>query len=165
MSADAERFKSDYLPFARAMFAEAMGILGNAAEAEDAVQDVYTSLWERRHRLEEIDNPRAYVITMVRRRCLSLSGEQGRDTVELDEAEGARVSRHPSEQIEIRDKAVRVMEIIRTLPANQRTVVTMHDVEGYDNQEIERVTGFSYQNVRQLLSRARRYIRSHFPKD
>ena len=51
-----------------------------------------------------------------------------------------------------------------SLPESQRRVIMMHDVEGCDNSEIVETTGMSAENVRQLLSRARRFIRSRFAK-
>lgn len=57
------------------------------------------------------------------------------------------------------------MGLIDTLPDTQRLVITMHDIEGIPKEEIGQSTGLSPDNVRQLLSRARRFIRSHFSKD
>ena len=63
------------------------------------------------------------------------------------------------------DQMAAVMNLIGELPDRQRQVILMHDVDGYPKEEIERVTGLSADNVRQLLSRARRFIRNHFSKD
>ena len=57
MNTDVENFKNTFLSMGRQMFAEAIRILGNAADAEDAVQDVYTKLWERRNDLENVKKP------------------------------------------------------------------------------------------------------------
>ena len=40
MNTDVENFKNTFLPMGRQMFAEAIRILGNAADAEDAVQEI-----------------------------------------------------------------------------------------------------------------------------
>ena len=57
---------------------------------------------------------------------------------------------------------MQVFGVIGSLPDSQRQVITMHDIEGYSKDEIQRQTGFSADNIRQLLSRARKAIRSHF---
>lgn len=73
MDTDAENFKTTFLPMGRLMYAEAIRILGDAREAEDAVQDVYARLWERRDGLAAIANIRAYVLAMTRNRCITLA--------------------------------------------------------------------------------------------
>ena len=81
---DATQFKETYLPFSRMMYAEAVRLLGDPGEAEDAVQDVYVRLWQRRDALGTVDNKRAYVMAMVRNRCLTLLDSRPAGRVELD---------------------------------------------------------------------------------
>ena len=164
MNTDAENFKNTFLPMGRQMFAEAIRILGNAADAEDAVQDVYTKLWERRNDLENVKNRHAYVLMMVRNRCLTIAGSIHRQSAELNEADTDGAVSH-SDELEARDRISKVMRIIETLPSNQRLVITMHDIEGRTKEEIEHATELSADNVRQLLSRARRFIRDCFAQE
>ncbi len=159
---DASEFKSLFLPLGRMMYAEAFRILGSAEDAEDAVQDVYTKLWERRGSLAGVDNPRAYSMAMVRNRCLVLAA--GRPQPPPPEGATETGSVDLGAEIEVRDSAERIIGIINTLPERQRQVVMMHDVEGCKNSEIEEATGLSADNVRQLLSRARRLIRECFAR-
>ena len=135
--------------------------MGNAQEAEDAVQDVYVRLWQRRDALGTVDNKRAYVMAMVRNRCLTLLDSRPAGRVELDAPEVSGVGADGTDPA-VRDRAELVMKMIDALPSGQRVVITMHDVEGRPNEEIARDTGLSADNVRQLLSRARRAIRSRF---
>lgn len=158
---DAIQFKETYLPFSRMMYAEAVRLLGDPGEAEDAVQDVYVRLWQRRDALGTVDNKRAYVMAMVRNRCLTLLDSRLAGRVELDAPEVSGVGADGTDPA-VRDRAELVMKMIDALPSGQRVVITMHDVEGRPNEEIARDTGLSADNVRQLLSRARRAIRSRF---
>lgn len=158
---DATQFKEIYLPYGRMMYAEAVRLLGDAKEAEDAVQDVYVRLWQRRDALGTVDNKRAYVMAMVRNRCLTLLEGRPAGRVDLDAPEASGVGTDGADHA-VRDRAELVMKLIEALPSSQRVVITMHDVEGRPNDEIVRDTGLSADNVRQLLSRARRAIRSRF---
>ena len=83
---------------------------------------------------------------------------------ELNEADTDGAVSH-SDELEARDRISKVMRIIETLPSNQRLVITMHDIEGRTKEEIEHATELSADNVRQLLSRARRFIRDCFAKE
>ncbi|MBD5265603.1 MAG: sigma-70 family RNA polymerase sigma factor [Bacteroides sp.] len=162
---DTECFKTLFLPLGRQMYAEALRILRDPAEAEDAVQDVYTRLWERRKELEGISNPRAYAFTMLRNHCISLFNSNARRHVDKP-AEGLPEETGPNlgDEIDTRDRVSKIFGLIGNLPDNQRRIITMHDVEGRPKEEIEKATGLSAANVRQLLSRARKAVRSHFSK-
>lgn len=162
---DTEHFKALFLPLGRQMYAEALRILREPTDAEDAVQDVYVRLWERRREFEAIDNPRAYAMTMLRNHCINIFNAACRRRVDgesagIDEKEG----RDLNDEVDARDRIGKVFGIIGNLPDNQRQVITMHDVEGRPNEEIEKATGLSAINIRQLLSRARKAVRSHFSK-
>ncbi|HWE23693.1 MAG TPA: RNA polymerase sigma factor [Myxococcales bacterium] len=53
-----------------------------------------------------------------------------------------------------------VHEAIETLPANQRRVITLRDVEGWTSAEVTRALGISEVNERVLLHRARSKVRA-----
>lgn len=66
----------------------------------------------------------------------------------------------PEEELvqgETRDEILRAIE---ELPANQRAVITMRDVEGFDAAETAESLGLSQGNQRVLLHRARSRVRS-----
>lgn len=52
--------------------------------------------------------------------------------------------------------------IVDTLPALQRMIFRMKEIEGYDASEIMQITGCSAENLRKNLSRARMRIREEF---
>lgn len=153
------------MPLARVMYVEAIRILRNQADAEDTVQDVFTRLWEHRNDLELIKNPKAFALTMIRNQCLNMVNAAGYHKAEIGGLSAGDVtfmSSDLNDDIEKIESADRVLKIIDSLPDNQRNVITLHDVEGHTNQEIARITGLSPDNIRQLLSRARKAIRKHF---
>ncbi|MDE5664403.1 sigma-70 family RNA polymerase sigma factor [uncultured Duncaniella sp.] len=159
---DIVTFKELFIPMNRLLYGQALRMLRDPIEAEDVVQDIYVRLWERRSELIGIDNPQAYAVTMLKNRCLNLVNSK-RFTEDL---EGLQIANEPlSDSLELRDRVGAVMNLIGELPDRQRQVIVMHDVDGCPKEEIERVTGLSADNVRQLLSRARRFIRNHFSKD
>lgn len=162
---DVVTFKEAFLPMNRLMYAEALRLLRDSADAEDAVQDTYAKLWERREKLDGIDNRRAYAMAMLRNRCLTLATAQPDAAATFDETvTSTDTAPPPSDGIEARDRLRRALEIIDGLPENQRRVIVLHDIEEQSNEEIQTQTGFSPDNIRQLLSRARKVIRNRFSK-
>ena len=55
---------------------------------------------------------------------------------------------------------VRIRAAIDSLPANQRIVITMRDIEGYSSEEVRNVLGVSETNQRVILHRARSKVRA-----
>ena len=51
-------------------------------------------------------------------------------------------------------------EALHRLPARQRTVITLRDVEGYGSDEVCQILGITPENQRVLLHRARAAVRA-----
>lgn len=162
---EANEFKVVFMPLGRVMYMEAIRILRNQADAEDTVQDVFTRLWEHRDDLELIKNPKAFALAMTRNRCLNIINAVGYSKAVIggqNAGDASFMSSDLNDEIEKLERIDKVFKIIESLPDNQRNVITLHDLEGLTNQEIAKITGLSPDNIRQLLSRARKVIRNHF---
>ena len=64
------RFQTEYLSQAATFYRVAFYILEDAAEAEDAVQELFLRLWNGRDALDGIRNPAGYGIRVLRNLCL-----------------------------------------------------------------------------------------------
>lgn len=58
-----------------------------------------------------------------------------------------------------RELLARIQQAISGLPANQRAVITLHDVEGWETKDICNILGITETNERVLLHRARAKVR------
>jgi RNA polymerase sigma-70 factor, ECF subfamily len=65
----------------------------------------------------------------------------------------------PEERLLARETRDRVLEAIEALPASQRTVITLRDVEGWSSDEVRNLLEISEGNQRVLLHRARSKVR------
>lgn len=83
-----------------------------------------------------------------------------RQTVELSAVQDIS----QSDNLEVREGARQVKDIIAHLPEQQQRIINMRDIKGCSYEEIEQVTGLNSINVRVLLSRARKKIREEFNK-
>lgn len=134
---------------------------GDAAEAEDTVQEVMLKLWDRRERLDGHPDLKALALTMLRHQTVDgwrhRQLERGKQVAEplADDSDCS---------IERRDEVRLIGEIISRLPPLQARVLRMKDIEGYETGEIAAATGTSAENVRQCLSRARKTIRQEYLK-
>jgi RNA polymerase sigma factor (sigma-70 family) len=131
-------------------------ILGSEVEADDVVQEA----WIRLSRTDGIDDPRAWLTTVVTRLCL----DQLRKRRTRSEAEAAvvvdRVPGEPESDVLLAESVDGAMVILLdTLAPAERAAFVLHDLFGYRFEEVSAVMGRSSVAVRQLASRARRKVR------
>ena len=129
-----------YERYGAALHRYALMILANRQDAEDAVQQVFTTLL--RQRSVRLDSPEAYLRTAVRHECFSALRRR-RVSVEgvesLLEPASADVDR-PEERLALE-------AALRDLPADQREVIHLKAFEGLTLQEIADLTTDSINTV------------------
>ncbi|MBO5268715.1 MAG: sigma-70 family RNA polymerase sigma factor [Muribaculaceae bacterium] len=141
------------------LFKIAYSVLGNEADAGDAVQEVMTKIWSIDADLDDINNPLAYASRILRTTAIDLLRKRRYDS--------------PADPVEIPlpdmvsdPDAVDSAEFIRcaidSLPPGQQEVMRLSAYSGLPTDEIALATGFTQDNVRQLLSRARKRLRTIF---
>lgn len=154
---NSQQFNSQILALSDKMFRLAKSILRSSEAAEDAVQELSMKLWEKRNKLDVVENMQAFTLRAMRNLCLDTLRQQ-HDEDELP-AEMEFVDPNPHQQVEQRDLAARVREMIDRLPELQRTIIRMRDVEGMELSEIALITSLTENAVSVNLSRARQKIR------
>ena len=156
----ASEFKQLFLPCHRKLFSVAYRLMGNAQAAEDMVQETFLKLWMQCDKIERVDNPEAYSITVLRR--LFYDRMRTGRLQEVDKDVGSlqvTSSQNISRQLEAADEYQRVRLLISHLPEPQGRIMLMRDVEDRSFEEISIETGFTEVNIRSILSRARKKIR------
>jgi len=155
---DKGRFKSEIIPLRQAMLAVAVKMLGNADDAEDAVQEAMMRVWEMRS--ENLANPAGYTMQTLKNYCLDRL-RSDKETVDVAET-ALENDDNPYLTTERRDAVALVRKIIATLPRLQKMILEMRDIEGYELEEIAAITGCKVSAVTVNLSRARKTVRDRF---
>ncbi len=133
------------------LFRAALAILGDAQEAEDAVQETFLRYLEKRPQLRDGDHEKAWLLKVTANRCKSILRTRRRHpAVELLDV-------YPAPDTDCRE----LMEAILALPPNQRAAVHLHYYEGYTSEEIGAILGQRPGTVRSHLSRARDSLRRY----
>lgn len=139
----------------------ALGVLGDAAAAEDVAQEVAIVALQRSprdpakldawlHRVavrKAIDETRR----RKRRRTIALGG--------TDDDTPARRRRPPAEAAALDDGVVRALALLRPLPPRQRAALTLRYVHDLPDDAIARALGCRPATVRSLLARGRDALR------
>lgn len=137
------------------LVAIAARILGSSAEADDVVQEA----WLRLSIADAVDDPPAWLTTVVTRLCLDLLRKQGTRSRAEAEAPTEREPVDPEGDALVADRVGTAMQVVLdTLGPAERAAFVLYDVFGYPFDQISAVLGRSETAVRQLASRARRKV-------
>jgi len=148
----------------RKLFAIAFRIVKNRQEAEDIVQEVFMKMWIMRKKLDDYNDIEALAITMTRNSCI----DQMRKWKNIDsEKEAADIRNHdhspsPHEQLVISETSAIMTRIIDELPPATRDLVRMREINGLSYDEISKQKGMNINNLRVVLSRARKMIKEKY---
>ena len=123
------------------LYSPALWLVGDVADAEDAVQAAFLSVTSLGARLPAIRHPAAYLHRVVRREALRLRGrERARPTVPLDglvfEPLAAADAMSPGERVDIERR-------VAELSLRQREVLYLHVYGGLTFREVGEVQGVS----------------------
>lgn len=156
-------FNTYVLPLRDRMFRYAQSLLLSAAEAEDAVADLFERLWVERSRLAGCRNIDSFVLTALRNRCYDLLRSR-RARSRRDDAFGEGIERATMGESGVWEIREQVRRAIASLPERQREAVHLKDIEGYPTREVAELLGCDEAQVRVLLSRARSALREILQK-
>ena len=131
-------------------------------EAEDVVQEVLLKLWFLRERLESYRSIDALAMVITRHLCLNRKRERHLEKVPLEEGKAIIGEDSPEWMIIQEEKMDEILKLIAGLPDLQQAVLRMKHVEGFEVEEIARLTGSNPIAVRTNLSRARKKVREEF---
>ena len=156
---NSEQLNIEFLSVKDAAYRYAVTLLHDAAEAEDAVQDLYEKLWRRRLLLRR-SGFRSLVMTAIRNAALDrLRMRERRRMESIDEAVA-----QCAEMDDGHDQVALIRIIISRLPSREREVIHLRDVEGMAFEDIAEVVECSEAAARMAHSRARQKVRDEFSK-
>ena len=145
------------------MYRIALRIVRDHEEARDVVQDSLVKIWNKREKLENVDNKEAYSMTITRNMAIDKLRSKKINASDITEQFNLKTKdANPERQTIAKNEYAIVMDFINSLPDNHRTVLELRDIEGYSYKEISEMTGYSLEKVKVYLHRARMRIKEHF---
>jgi RNA polymerase sigma-70 factor (ECF subfamily) len=163
---DADSFEGLYALHKRRVYSLCLRMTGNTAEAEDLTQEAFLQLYRKiatfrgesafstwLHRL-------AVNVVLMRLRKKGLPEVSLEETLEPQQEDG------PKKDIATRDNVlsgsidrINLERAIEQLPPGYRVAFVLHDVEGYEHNEIAEMLGCSIGNSKSQLHKARLKLR------
>jgi RNA polymerase sigma factor (sigma-70 family) len=148
-------FESFFDREARTLFRRLYAVTGDAAEAEEIMQDSFLALWERWERVGAMDDPTGYLY----RTSMNVFRKRGRRAV-LALRKRLALAPGPEPFADI-DEQQDVVAALRKLSPRQRAAVVLLDALDYSSEDAGKALGVTPGTVRGLASRARDTLRQN----
>ena len=155
-----EEFKKIITAYQPRLHAFANSILKDDFASEDIVQDVFCFVWENRSKLNSINNIEAYIVHILKCRCIDYLRKRKKEVVE-DEILNLDYSEIKEDSEE---RYNRLLELMSQLPENQQELLRQKYFNNKRIREISKETGMSEGNIRTSLSRAYAKLRDLISK-
>ncbi|HEY4198577.1 MAG TPA: sigma-70 family RNA polymerase sigma factor [Mucilaginibacter sp.] len=153
-------FSEIYERYWEPLFISAEKILQNRAGAQDCVQEVFISLWNRRL-VVEIESLSGWLFQATRFQVFKAirSENTGHDFFRRLITVSNEITRE--DPVLFRELQQVLEKLISGLPADQREMFTLNRNEGLTYREIAGLKNISVKTVEKKMSRALRHIRQH----
>lgn len=153
---DPQAFAALVRRYQRPMFALALRLLGDRADAEDAVQEAFIATWRRLPDFRGDAAFSSWLYRIVANRCLS-ARHRRRPTAPLDgePTDPARPGESPERVSETTAAMATLRQAVLALPGTQRLCWVLRDVNGMSYPEIAVIVDLKPSTVRGRVQRAR----------
>lgn len=135
--------------------------LGDRAEAEDAVQDIFVELWKSAGRFDPEKASEATFVAMVaRRRLIDKKKARGREAAFTNrEVDLAALPNLAHEKMEMASEAHMAAQALAHLPEERRAVLRLAIYDGLSHDQIAQETGMPLGTVKSHVRRGLEAIR------
>ena len=149
MCREEELFERVYAAYGASLYRFCLVQLGDPADAEDALQEVFCKRLYRAPAFASPEHERRWLFRVALNQCRDAWKRSSRSDLPLEAASAA-----------VTPEELGLLDHVAALPEPQRTVLHLHYYEGYSLREIARLLGVTVPTVKMRLKRGRDALRS-----
>lgn len=153
-------YNTHFLEYKNQLYTYVLGMVKQEDAAKDIVQELYLKLYKNRRQIKH-ENARFYFFRSARNGCIDWFRKNSNMKMVEFTFEHEIAENDSGEQEELH---YHFRKLIETLPPKYREVIYLKDVCRMKTDEITEVTGFTANNVRVQLSRARTIVKEGLAK-
>lgn len=155
-------FNEIYCRYSPVVYKEAFRFLRSSELTDDLVQEIFTTVWDKRERFTDVDHLRAYLITMCKNLVYRYLLKISRETSAKKEFASRMVTAENSTENAIHGKELEVLleKTVKMLPRQQREVFNLAKGKGMSYTEIAKKLDISPNTVKNHMISANRFIRN-----
>lgn len=159
-----QAFTELYNRYWKKLFTAAANKLHHLEEAEDIVQQVFVSIWNRREELEIHSSVSSYLAVAVKYRVLKHLNSRFKhkhfSDIAVEEVITELTDDSTQEWLEYNEVNRRLQQVIDALPEKCRLVYEMSRIEGRSHKEIAATMDLSEKTIEWYITKALKSIRT-----
>jgi RNA polymerase sigma-70 factor (ECF subfamily) len=162
LEGDFSAFEEIYAQHASRLYTLAVRMLGNAADAEDLLQEIFLTAYRKLASFRGNSSLGTWLYRLGVNACLDhlrSRGARNRQRTESLEADDSPVMSTTDQALSL--SQFDLERAIRALPPAARTAFVLHDVEGFAHHEIAEMLGVAVGTSKSQVHKARLRIREY----
>ena len=166
IAGDMQAFKYVYNKYRERIFSYCLYVTGNKTQAEDAFQEVFIRVYQKREQLREAKALKNWLLLIARSVCLNLARESvfTPEFIYLDDDAHGHYEHTTHSRLTAEKSDHEFPEEIFQLAFNKiapmyRDAFLLREIEGFTCEEVAELTGTSAVNVKVRVMRAKKMLR------
>lgn len=166
---DKEAFEILVTEYQQKVYATALSVMGNEADALDASQEAFIRIYKSISKFRGDSSLSTWIYKVTTNICLDMLRKQGRvKTVNIDETAELTATDYgssPEQYILTKERRAAVKKALASLPADLKAAFVLRDVNGLSYSEIAEALSVPEGTVKSRIARARAAIVNQIQKN
>lgn len=148
------------------VFTFAFRMLCNEEEAKDVVQETFIRVWKNMEKFKPEMKFTTWLFAIASNLCCDKlrSGRKKQMQVNMEEVNFLISDENIERTVINSDLAKIIHALTDNLTPKQKLIFTLRDIEGFEPDEVEKITGMSAGKIKSNLYLARQYIKAQLEK-
>ena len=158
-------FNCLYERYGQRLYAYALRLTENPAQAEDILQESMLVVWRKAVTYRGEGSAQAWLLSIIRNKCMQLYRQKPTESIEGGDLDFADEALSMEKDISQQDERSRVRKALQRLSPEHREVLELVFYQGLNQKEIARVCRCPVGTVKSRLNYARQQLRGILTRD